>query len=330
MIAAFEILLCVMILGTAAVALFVRDALAAIAFFIVMGNLLGLAWLALDAVNVALAELAIGAGVTGILLILTRARLAAAGDAMAPAPVHPVFRVGAALVASGFTAVLAAVVFAIAPDAGLQPVIATLMPGLGIENPVTGVLLAFRAYDTLLESFVLLGALVAVWSVAPVGGWPHRPAALAIDDPAGRVVAEAFARLLVPLSVLVAAYVVWAGSDLPGGAFQAGTVLAGGLLIGAIGGAIAPPPVASLLLRLALIFGPLVFLMIGLAGAAMGRFLAYPTGLEKTLIVTIEYALTLSIGVTLAMLVAGPPVARVAPEAELDPARPAKEVQGDA
>ena len=37
-----------------------------------------------------------------------------------------------------------------------------------------------------------------------------------------------------------------------------------------------------------------------------GRFLAYPDGLEKTLIVTIEYALALSIAAGLALLAAPP------------------------
>ena len=80
MTAAFELILCLMILGTACVALLVRDFLAATGFFVVFGNLMGLAWLALGAVNVALAEIAIGAGVTGVLLILTRSRLLALGD----------------------------------------------------------------------------------------------------------------------------------------------------------------------------------------------------------------------------------------------------------
>ncbi len=61
-------------------------------------------------------------------------------------------------------------------------------------------------------------------------------------------------------------------------------------------------------MRVGVVLGPLVFLAVAIAGAATGRFLAYPEGLEKTLIVTIEVALTLSIGVMLAMLVAGPPV----------------------
>ncbi len=181
------------------------------------------------------------------------------------------------------------------------------MPGLGIENRVTGVLLAFRAYDTLLESFVLLGALVAVWSLAPAGAWPGRPADLGMPDATmGRVVGI-FGRLLLPVALVMAAYMVWAGSDLPGGAFQAGTVLAGALLVAAMGGAITLPPSDHLMLRGALLLGPLVFLVFGLAGTLVGGLLVFPDGMAKTAIVTIEYALFLSIGVTLALLVAGPP-----------------------
>ena len=307
MTAAFDILLCVMILGTAGAALFLRDSLAAIVFFIVLGNLLGLAWLSLDAVNVALAEIAIGAGVTGVVLILARARLVALGDNVVCEPMPLWARLGAIALCAGFTAVLSCVVLSITPDSGLTARVEALMPRIGIDNPVTGVLLAFRAYDTLLETFVLLGALVAVWSLGPDTAWPHPPAALRIFDPGLRSVAGAFGRVLLPLALVMAAYLVWAGSDLPGGAFQAGTVLAGGLLMAAIGGAIGLPRADSPALRLVLVLGPLVFLMIGLAGAVLGRFLLFPDGTAKMLIVTIEYTLAASIAVTLALLVAGSP-----------------------
>ncbi|MFN7050601.1 DUF4040 domain-containing protein (plasmid) [Rhizobium rosettiformans] len=305
---AFDLILCLMILGTAAIALFVRDALAAIAFFIAFGNLMGLAWLGLDAVNVALAEIAIGAGVTGVLLILARARLLALGDAATSTGSPLLLRLGALAACAGFVVLLAAAVLSIPPESGLDRVVAPLMPGLGIENRVTGVLLAFRAYDTLLESFVLLGALVAVWSLAPAGAWPGRPADPGMADAPMRRVAGTFGQLLLPVALVMAAYLVWAGSDLPGGAFQAGTVLAGGLLVAGMGGTIGLPSSDQPLLRAALVLGPVVFLAIGLAGVAAGGLLVYPAGLAKALIVTIEYTLFLSIGVTLALLVAGPPM----------------------
>lgn len=308
MTVAFNIILCLMILGTAGIALFMRDALAAIAFFIAFGNLLGLAWLGLDAINVALAEIAIGAGVTGILLILARARLLALGDDATCASTPLWLWLGALAACTGFVLLLASAVLSILPESGLDQVVAPLMPGLGIENRVTGVLLAFRAYDTLLESFVLLGALVAVWSLAPTGAWPGRPADPGMADAPMRRVAGTFGQLLLPVALVMAAYLVWAGSDLPGGAFQAGTVLAGGLLVAAMGGTVGLPQSDRSVLRAALVLGPAVFLAIALAGVAAGGLLVYPEGLAKALIVTIEYTLFLSIGVTLALLVAGPPV----------------------
>lgn len=308
MTAAFDIILCVMILGTAGIALLVRDALAALAFFIAFGNLMGLAWLGLDAVNVALAEIAIGAGVTGVLLILARTRLLSLGDESICTGTPRRLWLGAFAACTGFAVLLTTTVLSITPESGLDRVVAPLMPGLGIENRVTGVLLAFRAYDTLLESFVLLGALVAVWSLAPAGAWPGRPAELGMADAPMRRVAGTFGQLLLPVALVMAAYLVWAGSDLPGGAFQAGTVLAGGLMVAAMGGAVGLPRSDRPLLRAALVLGPLVFLAIGLAGVAVGGLLVVPEGMAKAAIVTIEYTLFLSIGVTLALLVAGPPV----------------------
>ncbi len=308
MSAAFDILLCLMILATAGIALFVRGAFAAIAFFIAFGNLLGLAWLALGAVNVALAEIAVGAGVTGVALILACSRLFELGDNLADVRTPLASRLGSAALCLGFTVMLAGVVLTIPPGDRLSKVVAPLLPGLGIENPVTGVLLAFRGYDTLLETFVLLGALVAAWSLTPDASRRLPPTTMVMTDPTSRIVAEAFTRLLAPAALIIAAYLVWVGSDLPGGAFQAGAVLAGALVVATLGGVVVLPRLDSLAARIALMVGPLTFLAIGLAGAALGgRFLAYPDGLEKTLIVTIEYALAISIAAGLALLAIGPP-----------------------
>ena len=60
-------------------------------------------------------------------------------------------------------------------------------------------------------------------------------------------------------------------------------------------------------LRLLATVGPFIFLAIGFAGFVLaGAFLAYPADYAKPLIVLAEAGLTLSIGVTLALLVAGP------------------------
>jgi hypothetical protein len=51
-----------------------------------------------------------------------------------------------------------------------------------------------------------------------------------------------------------------------------------------------------------------VFLIVGLGGLAFGdAFLAYPMAYAKPLILAIEFAMILTIAVTLGLLVAGPP-----------------------
>lgn len=69
-------LLVLLTLLVGALALYHRRVFACAVLFIVYGLLLALAWLRLAAPDVALAEAAIGAGVTGALLIATLARLA--------------------------------------------------------------------------------------------------------------------------------------------------------------------------------------------------------------------------------------------------------------
>ena len=58
----------------------------------------------------------------------------------------------------------------------------------------------------------------------------------------------------------------------------------------------------------AIAIGPAVFIVIGLAGVLLeGAFLAYPPGWAKPLILVIEFILTGSIAVALALLLIGPP-----------------------
>ena len=83
---------------------------------------------------------------------------------------------------------------------GLRKIVTDQMEVSGVSNPVTAVLLNFRGYDTLLEMVVLLLALLGVWTV---GGKALRRQA------APGPVLDTLARLLVPVLLLVAAYLLW-------------------------------------------------------------------------------------------------------------------------
>jgi len=73
---AFDLLLAALLLAVALVAVSSRELFRAIVLFVTFGLLLALAWLRLAAPDVALAEAAIGSGITGALLLAARERLA--------------------------------------------------------------------------------------------------------------------------------------------------------------------------------------------------------------------------------------------------------------
>lgn len=180
---------------------------------------------------------------------------------------------------------------------GLQKVVADKMEVSGVSNPVTAVLLNFRAYDTLLEMCVLLLALIAVWSLGPITQQ---------GEAAPGAVLDILTRLLVPLLILVAGYLLWVGSHAPGGAFQAGAVLAAAGVLLMLSGWRLRVKLAGLPLRLMLIVGLLVFLVVVVALMLLGgNFLEYPPSITSALILLIETAATLSIGMTLAALFLG-------------------------
>lgn len=64
-----DTLLVLALLATAVAALCSRDLFRAVVLFIAFGLLMALGWVRLDAPDVALAEAAIGAGLTGVLLL---------------------------------------------------------------------------------------------------------------------------------------------------------------------------------------------------------------------------------------------------------------------
>ncbi len=307
MLWAFDGLLAATVLAVAIWTIVARDTFAAVVGFVAYGLLLALVWVRLAAPDVALTEAAIGGGVTGVLLLGAAARLRAIAPITADQRPGVALRVIAGTLCGALAAALAATMFLLPdPAPTLAPAAAANLSSTGLGNPVTGVLMAYRALDTLLEKVVLVLALIGVWSLAPDPFWGGIPR---LHRPALRDESLVFlARLLPPVGIVVGVYLLWAGADEPGGAFQGGALLAAMWLLAMIAGLATAPAVASRWLRLALVAGPAVFIAIGFAGFALADgFLAYPLAWAKPLIIVIEVALLLSIAATLGLLVAGPP-----------------------
>jgi multisubunit Na+/H+ antiporter MnhB subunit len=153
------------------------------------------------------------------------------------------------------------------------------------------VLLNFRGYDTLLEIGVLLVALIAVIGVSHErGARAHRP---------GLPLLQTLARLLAPLMVLMAGYLLWAGAHRPGGAFQAGAVLAAAGVLLHLARMLPAWKAPGPLLRVGLAAGFLIFLGVSAALLANGALLKYPPASAKMLILLVESGLAFSLGLVL-------------------------------
>ena len=169
----------------------------------------------------------------------------------------------------------------------------------GVSNPVTAVLLNFRSWDTLLEVAVLLTAMTAVWSMDRGARALARESGERFDDP----VLHGLVRLVVPLATLVAVYLAWVGSQAPGGAFQAGALLAGAGVLLVATGLLRPPTAETRVVRGAVAAGLFAFVAVGFGVMPWtGVFLQYPSGWAYPLILGVEAVLTVSIAVVLVQL----------------------------
>lgn len=200
----------------------------------------------------------------------------------------------------GFIGLLLAwALWSLPPEApGLSRIVSENMPSSGVRAQVTAILLNFRSYDTLLEIMVLLVALLGAWNQ----GRLRHPA----SDQAQGPVLEGLVRLLVPVIIIVSGYVLWLGSHAAGGAFQAGALLAAAGVLLFVVHADWLPLRNDLSQRALLVAGPFVFAAVAGGLMVTGRLvLQYPAEHAGALILLIEAASTLTIGITLTLLFAG-------------------------
>ncbi|HSJ20010.1 MAG TPA: hydrogenase subunit MbhD domain-containing protein [Nocardioidaceae bacterium] len=288
------------LLTAAGLALFLPRRNTAVVMFLVFGVLLAVVWARLGAPDIALAEAAIGAGVTSALLLDAVADRSRRSEQAAGGPHRGAAVVGAILAAVAAVG-LALVMLGLGPDTSPEPgpadLVADRVDESGVRHPVTAVLLNFRSYDTLLEVAVLLVAILAALALQPDQSLREVP--VAAETP---TLLDLLVRVLVPVVLVVAGWLLVAGSIAPGGAFQAGAVLAGGLLLLRLGGWPAAVP-ASRWLRPALATGLAGFLALAYLTAVLGAgWLDLDPAWAGEAIIALETLLTLSIGMTLAAL----------------------------
>lgn len=291
----FDAVLASLLLALAVGALHARNRYAGVLLFIAFGLVLALIWARLGAPDLALAEAAIGAGLTGVLLLSALARQVQ--EVRAPARSFGRHRLAAAAI---LLPMLWLLLQGLEPLTEQQPP----LPGLahealdssGVSHPVTAVLLNYRAWDTLLELGVLLLAVLGARQLGPARFDVARPWPLL----------RAWSQALAPLLLLGGGYLLWSGSSAPGGAFQAGALLAAGVVLLRLAGVLPALRWSCWPLRMLVLIGLLLFVLTALATAWIGMgWLAYPPGWAKPIIIMVELAATVSIAASLSLLVVG-------------------------
>ena len=232
----------------------------------------------LDAVDVALTEAAIGAGISTILILATVALTSDEEKAPQHTPLLPllvVIATGAALIYGTldmphYGDPAAPVHRHVAPD-----YLHATPADIGVTNVVTSVLASYRGYDTLGEVTVIFTAAIGVLTLLG-----YRTRRRNSQGPGNRklVVLRVIAKLFFPLILLFALYVLFHGDYGPGGGFQAGVIFATGFILYALAYGLgnAQRVIPHQLLRIMAAVGVLIYAGVGFESILLGgNFLEY-------------------------------------------------------
>ena len=282
MIIIFALFLLTLLVLTAVAVVRTENLFVAVMLMAIFSLLMAANFFILDAADVALTEAAVGAGVTTVIflgaLALTvereRSRNAGRGLALGVVAVTVLVLIYATFDKPRLGDPEAPVHQHVAPWYLEQT------PELiGIPNVVTAVLGSFRGYDTLGEVFVVLAACIGVLFILGTAPPSHRaPKDTGEVGLRHHLVPQVVGRLLIPFIVLFGLYVQFHGEYGPGGGFQAGAIIATGLILHALleGEAAALRSIPRGVLLGMVAGGALLYTLVGVAGIALGgNFLDY-------------------------------------------------------
>ena len=240
-------------------------------------------FVAMDAVDVAFTEAAVGAGISTILLLKT---LTLTGRYESSARQKPVFALFVVLITGAlliygtldmppFGSVSAPVQQHVAPY-----YINNTMKEVGIPNIVTAVLASYRALDTFGEVIVIFTAGIGVLGLLSVTHRINKFGDNYIASMHQHMVLRIVAKILIPLILIFALYVQFHGDYGPGGGFQAGVIFAAAIILYSMlfGMNNARQVVSQPLIQFLAALGLLIYGTVGLAGLITGEnFLNYNT-----------------------------------------------------
>ena len=284
MIIVFAVFLLTLLVITAIGIVRAENLFVAVMLMSIFSLLMAANFFILDAADVALTEAAIGAGVTTVIFL---GALSLTAEREKKASVAPW---AAASVVVATTLVLLYATFDKPrlgdPNAPVHQHVApwylSETPNLiGIPNVVTAVLGSFRAYDTLGEVFVVFAACIGVLFMLSARSEADTLSRRTPPESIGlrhHLIPKVVGRLLLPFIILFGLYVQFHGEYGPGGGFQAGAIIATGIILFALlegeQRALAAVPRTVLLGMVA--GGAMLYSLVGVASMLLGgNFLDY-------------------------------------------------------
>ena len=282
MIIVFALFLLTLLVLTAVAIVRTDNLFVAVMLMAIFSLLMAANFFILDAADVALTEAAVGAGVTTVIFLGALALTAERERSKS---------VGRWLALGIVSLIVLVLIYATFDKPRLgdpnAPVHQHVAPWylektpelIGIPNVVTAVLGSFRGYDTLGEVFVVLAACIGVMFILGIAPPAHRsPGEAENSGLSHHVVPQVVGRILIPFIILFGLYVQFHGEYGPGGGFQAGAIIATGLILHAIlegeSAALRSIPRSVLLGMVA--GGALLYTLVGIAGILLGgNFLDY-------------------------------------------------------
>jgi len=238
MIYIFALFLLTLLVITAIAIVRAEDLFVSVILTTIFSLLMAINFFILDAADVALTEAAVGAGVTTVIFLCA---LALTGDQEKP-------QKQGQKVALVIVSILALVIIYSTfdnpqlgdPDAPVHQHVAPWYlektpEYMDFPNVVTAILSSFRGYDTLGEVFVVFAACIGVLFILGVS--PPRKAMQVSVKKSGlrhHLIPQVVGRLLIPFIVLFGLYTQFHGEYGPGGGFQAGALIATGVILFAL------------------------------------------------------------------------------------------------
>ena len=209
-----------------------RQRWTALVMLSVVGLIIALAFVKFSAPDLALTQLAVEM-VTIILLLLALHFLPAETPRESSLP-RKLRDLLLALLGGGLTTALTWAVLTRPYDSISDWFLTNSLPGGGGTNVVNVILVDFRGFDTLGEITVLAIAAIGIYMMlrdlrleAPRTDAEGRP----WSGDAHPLILATFSRLLLPLALMVAVFILLRGHNLPGGGFIAGLIIAVALVM---------------------------------------------------------------------------------------------------